>query len=380
MAAKVLIPEDDLCCSVCCDIFKEPVVLKCMHSFCRVCVRQYWEEKSSRECPICRRKSSVEVPPVNLALRSIVESFSKQKSESEMADKSNTHCSLHGEKLLFFCEHDKEPLCVVCQTSKRHRNHTVCPVEEAVLDLKEEIKPELNLIKEKLKSFTEAEQECKKTAEHIRSQSQHTKKQIKAEFEKLHQLLREEEEARLSALKKEEEEKSQIIKEKIENITRHVSTLTDKMTVIEKAMDTEDTSFLKNYKNIKERAQCTLQDPELLSAALIDVAKHLGNLKFRVWEKMLGMVQYTAVTLDPNTASPRLSVSDDLTSVRDTGVHQQLPNNPERFDSCADVLGSEGFNSGKHSWEVNVGNQPAWKIGVVKESANRKSASPEDSR
>ncbi|KAJ8284610.1 hypothetical protein COCON_G00034600 [Conger conger] len=187
-------------------------------------------------------------------------------------------------------------------------------VEEAVVELKEEIKPEFNLIKEKLKSFTEAEQECMKTAEHIRSQSQHTEKQIKAEFKKLHQFLREEEEARLAALKKEEEEKSQIIKEKIENITRHVSTLTDKITVIEKAMDTEDTSFLKNYNNIKERAQCTLQGPELLSGALIDVAKHLGNLKFRVWEKMLGMVQYTPVMLDPNTAVPWLFLSDDLTT------------------------------------------------------------------
>ncbi|XP_061079974.1 zinc-binding protein A33-like [Conger conger] len=316
---------------------------------------------ASRECPICRRKSSVEVPPVNMALRSIVELF-----------KSDTHCSLHGEKLLFFCEHDKEPLCVVCQTSKKHRNHTVCPVEEAILGLKEEIKPELNLIKEKLKRFTEAEQECMKTAKHIRSQSQHTDKQIKAEFKKLHLFLREEEEARLAALKKEEEEKSQIIKEKIDNVTRHVSTLTDKMTVIEKAMDTEDTSFLKDYKNIKERAQCTLQDPELLSGALIDVAKHLGNLKFRVWEKMLGMVQYTPVMLDPNNAAPWISLSDDLTTVRYTGTYQKCPDNPERFGKYGLVLGSEGFTSGKHSWEVEVGNKHAWTTGVVKESINRK--------
>ncbi|XP_035256089.1 tripartite motif-containing protein 35-like [Anguilla anguilla] len=126
---------------------------------------------------------------------------------------SDTHCSLHGEKLLIFCEHDKESLCLVCQTSKYHRNHPVCSVEEAALDLK--------------------------------SQAQHTERQIKAEFEKLHHFLREEEEARLAALRDEEEQKSEIMKEKIENITAHICTLTDKITIIEKAMDTGDASFVK---------------------------------------------------------------------------------------------------------------------------------------
>ncbi|XP_064176349.1 zinc-binding protein A33-like isoform X6 [Anguilla rostrata] len=372
MAAKPLIPEDDLSCSVCCDIFKEPVLLKCSHSFCKICLQQCWEKKSSRECPICRRNASREDPPVNLALKNIVESYLMQKSIREAAGKSDDHCSLHGEKRLFFCEHDQEPLCVVCQTSKKHRNHPVCPVEEAALDLKEELKPALNLIKEKLKRFTEVEQECKTTSTHIRSQVQHTERQIKAEFEKLHQFLREEEEARLAALMEEEKQKSQIMKEKIENITGHISTLTDKITAIEKAMDTEDISFLKSYKNIKERAQCTLQDPELLSGALVDVAKHLGNLKFRVWEKILEMVQYTPVVLDPNTAAPWLSLSDDLTTVRDTGTAQKCPDNPERFKPCVFVLGSEGFTSGTHSWEVKVGNKSAWIIGVVKESISRK--------
>ncbi|XP_064176012.1 zinc-binding protein A33-like [Anguilla rostrata] len=204
------------------------------------------------------------------------------------------------------------------------------------------------------------------------SQVQHTERQIKAEFEKLHQFLREEEEARLAALREEEEQKSRIMKEKIENIKGHISTLTAKITAIEKIMDTEDTSSLQSYKNTKERAQCTLQDPELLSGARIDVAKHLGNLKFRVWEKMLEMVQYTPVVLDPNTVRTYVSLSDDLTTVRHTGTDHKYPDNPERFSNCVSVLGSEGFTSGKHSWEVKVGNKLSWDIGVVKESISRK--------
>ncbi|KAJ8261687.1 hypothetical protein GJAV_G00157190 [Gymnothorax javanicus] len=332
MAAKFMILEDELCCSFCCEIFKEPVLLKCSHSFCRECLKQYWEEKSSRQCPICRRKASMNEPPVNLALKNIVESYLQQKTERETAEESEDHCTHQGEKLVSFCEQDKELLCLICLTSKKHRNHPVCPVEEAAQDLKEELKPELNLMKEKLKRFTEVEQECKKTAQHIRRQALLTERQIKAEFEKLHQFLREEEEARFAVLKEEERMKSQIMEEKIAHITRDVSILTDKITAIEKSMETEDTSFIKSYKSIRERAQCSLQDPELLSGALIDVAKHLGNLKFRVWEKMLEMVQYTPVTLDPNTAAPWLFLSDDLTTVRYTGIMQKYPDNPERFN------------------------------------------------
>ena len=77
------------------------------------------------------------------------------------------------------------------------------------------------------------------------------------------------------------------------------------------------------------------------------------------------------VTLDPNTAHPKLSLSEDLTRVRRSDERQQVPHNPERFHRWLGVLGSEGFSSGRHCWDVEVGGE-GWVVGVVKESFSRK--------
>ncbi|CAJ1057976.1 zinc-binding protein A33-like [Xyrichtys novacula] len=53
-------------------------------------------------------------------------------------------------------------------------------------------------------------------------------------------------------------------------------------------------------------------------------------------------------------------------------MEQQLPDNPERLDTYYSVMGSEGFNSGTHSWDVEVGEITLREVGVFKESADRK--------
>ncbi|KAJ8281397.1 hypothetical protein GJAV_G00067220 [Gymnothorax javanicus] len=243
------------------------------------------------------------------------EAFLKERSQRAKAG-SEELCSLHSEKLKLFCVEDQIPICVVCQTSKKHKNHNVQPVQEAAEESKERLRTALVPLQEKLKAFNEVKLICDQTAEHIKSQAQRTERQIKMEFEKLQQFLKDEEAARITALREEEEQKSQMMKEKIEKMTEEISSLSEQIRAIEQELGAEDVSFLQNYKDTQSRAQRTLADPETVSGALIDVAKHLGNLKYRAWEKMLGTVEYTPVTLDPNTADPRLSLSEDLTCVR----------------------------------------------------------------
>ncbi|XP_030593914.1 nuclear factor 7, brain-like, partial [Archocentrus centrarchus] len=218
----------------------------------------------------------------------------------------------------------------------------------------------------------QVEQTYNEVIEHSKKQLLSTERQIRAEFNKLHQFLREEEESRLAALREEEEQKGRTISREMKMIEEQISSLSDSISAVEEELQKHSVPFLSSYKATQSRAQSSLSDPQLLSGALIDVAKHLGNLSFRVWEKIKEKLHFSPVILDPNTANPCLCLSDDLTSVRRGDTKQQLPDNPERNTEYVNVLGSEGFSSGKHSWEVEVGDHPDWSVGLVKKSADRK--------
>lgn len=251
---------------------------------------------------------------------------------------------------------------VSCPTKEiRAPDHLPCSEQE---DLHVFVEP----LHEKLKLFEEVKEKCVRTADHIRIQTQQAEGKIREQFEKLRQFLQEEEEARISALREEEEQKIKEMEEKIEVLTGDIKVMLDTIRAAEE-LRSEDVSFqLKRKASVERALQRPLPVDQLVSGALLDVAKHLGNLGFNIWKKLKEIVCYTPVILDPNTAHLGVVLSADLTSAT-LGKTGNLPENPERITVCHSVLGSEGFDCGTHSWEVHVGRNKGWKLGVLAESA-----------
>ncbi|KAL2080815.1 hypothetical protein ACEWY4_022668 [Coilia grayii] len=200
---------DDFSCFLCCDPFKEPLLLPCdHHGLCEDCLPRFSDALTSRGCPFCNEEPGKEpsAPDPESDLRRLCERPGKERlgGKSVPADPvrgppsegpgagpgapGGPRAALWParQRLKLFCLDDKQPVCVVCQLSRPHRQHRLHPIRQAEFDLE--------------------------------TQAQETEKQIREEFEKLHQFLRDEEAARIAALREEEEQKSQMMKEKIEEL------------------------------------------------------------------------------------------------------------------------------------------------------------------
>ncbi|XP_024137023.1 zinc-binding protein A33 [Oryzias melastigma] len=366
MAASTFVSED-LHCPQCSDIYCLPVLLACGHNVCNHCLKKFWEWKGCRPCPVCGVESASVKPPINLQLKIAADQYQAQNVYIKQGV-----CLLHNETLKVFCNNDEELICVICQISKQHKVHQCCPVEEAAQQKKTEISAILDSLRKTLRTLNQKKQQMEETKAYIQTQSVQIEEAIKEEFRILHQFLWEEETNKLKALKQEEETKVQVMLKKIKDAEKQIQTLSSNIRETETALRARDLSFLQGYKQTKKRVKCNIQEPEYIRDILINSAKHLGILKFRIWKKMANSVKYAPIILDPNTAQPNLKLCQDLTSLH-YSQKQPLPDNPERCTNRVCVLGATGFTSGFHSWTVELGQAKDWHVGVVRESIKRKS-------
>ena len=137
MASGILMNiQEEVTCPICLELLTEPLSLDCGHSFCQACITannmvSMNDQDEDRRCPVCR----ISYEPGNLRpnrhVANIVQRLREVKLSPEVEQERNL-CLHHGEKLMLFCEEDREVICWLCARSQEHHGHHTFLMEEAV--------------------------------------------------------------------------------------------------------------------------------------------------------------------------------------------------------------------------------------------------------
>ncbi|XP_028851160.1 E3 ubiquitin-protein ligase TRIM39-like isoform X2 [Denticeps clupeoides] len=428
--------EDQLRCSICLDVFTDPVSTPCGHNFCMGCIKEYWDNCSQTQCPVCKEihherpelrlntslsemtaqfrmllpeKASSATPTVScdictdqavktclMCLTSYCETHlehhkiaARLKRHELMDPVENLEdyvCSNHERPLKFFCRDDQTCVCQFC-TEGDHRGHNTVPLAEEYVEKKSQLMKTQTEVQQMIQDRQSKIQEIK---DQVESKKKSTEEEISANVEVFTALLRSIERSQAELLEVMEEEQRAAERQAeglIKDLQQEITELQRRNSELEKISHTED------HLHLLQIYPTLCSPPHSKNWADVSIHPHLSvetvkrsvsklETSFRKQMEKLTEIQlqriklYTVdVTLDPDSAHPHLILSADGKRVSDGDTEQHLPDNPERFDCDICVLGKEGFSSGRFYFEVEVGGKAEWDLGVARESINRKGTS-----
>ncbi|XP_058510168.1 claudin k isoform X1 [Solea solea] len=333
MASTIsLLPEKHFLCSLCKDIFTNPVTIPCGHSFCLSCLCHYWTRHLSKYCPHCKRIFTDRPDlSVNRILAEISDKYRKNRPQKP----------LDAEKVI-----DVEQM-----------------IQERLQKI-ERLKYSLELQKS---SYLREVRDSQKVFSALVNAMEKSHKAVVAAIEE-RQI---EEEKRVETLVKELEQEVQELRKETTESDHQVPENADQ------SDDTKQSTVSTSITDMKDWSKVIIETDPCIGVtrrALSDMMDMIKQEVNRLSKSELKRTEkYTVdINLSAKTAHPFLSVSDDRKQVRHIDKHQEVPDNPKRFDRVANVLAKESLQSGRCYWEVEVGEKIEWNLGVVRQSINRK--------
>ncbi|KAM6941850.1 E3 ubiquitin-protein ligase TRIM21-like [Lycodopsis pacificus] len=118
-AVSCLLSEDQFRCSICLDVFTDPVSTPCGHNFCKHCITKHWSTNYKCQCPLCNEAFTTRPDlRINTLFSEMVVQF--RQSAQKIASSSEQQESKPGEVPCDVCTGTKLKAlksCLVCLAS-----------------------------------------------------------------------------------------------------------------------------------------------------------------------------------------------------------------------------------------------------------------------
>ncbi|XP_068579488.1 E3 ubiquitin-protein ligase TRIM39-like isoform X1 [Cebidichthys violaceus] len=447
-ASNCLLTEDQFLCSICLDVFTDPVTIPCGHNFCKTCITEHWNINVQSQCPDCKEvfNSRPELR-VNTLISEMAARFrhsAQQKASSSSSEQQaakpgevpcdvcigtkltalksclvclvsycETHLELHltrsglkrhqlidpvenledrmcmeHDKLLeLFCKTDQMCVCMLCTD---HKNHDVVPLEEESKGKKAELGKTEAEIHQMIQKRRLKIQEIKHSVELSEEDADREIADGVQVFTALKETVERSQAELINTIKEKQRKTEKQAEGFIKELEQEISELKKRSTEVDQLSRSEDHHhLLRRFRTLntapptKNWTGVRVSPPSYegtVRRALNQLEEALSKQMKKLFEREeLKRVQQSAVdvTLDPHTAHYSLILSYDGKQVKQCRVQQDLPDNPERFDTSLNVLTNQSFSSGRFYYEVQVKEKTEWSLGVARESINRKGENTE---
>ncbi|CAI5638655.1 unnamed protein product [Oreochromis niloticus] len=120
-AASCLLSEDQFLCSICWDVFTDPVSTPCGHNFCKNCISQHWDISEKCQCPMCKNVFYTKTElQINTFISDMVSQFRLETQQKSTTSSSEQQAAKPGEVPCDICTGIKMKAlksCLVCLAS-----------------------------------------------------------------------------------------------------------------------------------------------------------------------------------------------------------------------------------------------------------------------
>ncbi|XP_063816642.1 E3 ubiquitin-protein ligase TRIM65 isoform X2 [Pseudophryne corroboree] len=337
----------NLQCSICLDLYLDPLSLICGHSYCQKCIHEHWDNEELQQipftCPDCRSSFTARPEPCkNVSLSMVVEVLREQKQRSFSTPEEGSHnvsnalCQRHNEELIYYCRTENRCTCGTCML-RSCRTHDVERIK--IQSKQEKVKLANNLLANDCQQKSIEEQIEEWT---LKTQdSKGLPLLVPVACAPVSPNIRQCGTLQMDAVNRVLPEITRLLQDELPNAL-HPEILQEE----NKETSRTSSGFLTNSTS---GAAETSRTSRKLKAEPCRAPANMSECRVRFYK------DYRNLTFDPETAHKyiQLSHQDCRASHRTRPQKNSVPESSKRFQSWQ-VMCTEGFSEGSHYWELEL--------------------------